>query len=28
MDVRDNLKYTNDHEWISVDGDIATVGIT
>ncbi len=22
------LKYTQDHEWISVDGDIATVGIT
>lgn len=21
-------KYTEDHEWISVDGDIATVGIT
>ena len=21
-------KYTDDHEWISVDGDIATVGIT
>ena len=28
MDVRDNLKYTNDHEWIAVDGDVATVGIT
>jgi len=23
-----NLKYTKDHEWISVDGKIATVGIT
>jgi len=23
-----NLKYTKDHEWIKVDGDIATVGIT
>ena len=23
-----NLKYTKDHEWVSVDGDIATVGIT
>ena len=23
-----NIKYTEDHEWISVDGDIATVGIT
>lgn len=22
------MKYTEDHEWISVDGDIATVGIT
>lgn len=22
------LKYTEDHEWISIDGDIATVGIT
>jgi glycine cleavage system H protein len=22
------LKYTKDHEWISVEGDIATVGIT
>ncbi len=23
-----NLKYTKDHEWISLDGDIATIGIT
>lgn len=23
-----NLKYTNDDEWVSVDGDIATIGIT
>ena len=23
-----DLKYTEDHEWISIDGDIATVGIT
>ena len=23
-----SLKYTEDHEWIRVDGDIATVGIT
>ena len=23
-----SLKYTKDHEWIAVDGDIATVGIT
>tara|TARA_R110000868_G_scaffold190862_1_gene434742 strand:- start:47213 stop:47602 length:390 start_codon:yes stop_codon:yes gene_type:complete len=27
-DVRENLFYTNEHEWISVDGDIATLGIT
>ena len=23
-----NLKYTKDHEWVKLDGDIATVGIT
>jgi len=23
-----NLKYTDEHEWLLVDGDIATVGIT
>ena len=23
-----SIKYTNDHEWIKVDGDIATVGVT
>ncbi|MGV6829672.1 MAG: glycine cleavage system protein GcvH [Flavobacteriales bacterium] len=28
MNVPSNLKYTKDHEWILVDGDIATVGIT
>ena len=28
MNVPANLKYTKDHEWISVEGDIATVGIT
>ena len=22
------LKYTSEHEWISIDGDVATVGIT
>ncbi len=26
--VPNNLKYTKDHEWVSIDGDIATVGIT
>ncbi|AMA50214.1 MULTISPECIES: glycine cleavage system protein GcvH [Flavobacterium] len=28
MNIPTNLKYTKDHEWVSVDGDIATVGIT
>jgi len=28
MDVKENLKYTKDHEWVSVEGNIATVGIT
>tara|TARA_Y100001980_G_C14440272_1_gene226562 strand:+ start:135 stop:512 length:378 start_codon:yes stop_codon:yes gene_type:complete len=28
MNVPVNLKYTKDHEWISIEGDIATVGIT
>ena len=28
MNVPKNLKYTNDHEWVKVDGDIATIGIT
>ncbi|HXP52842.1 MAG TPA: glycine cleavage system protein H, partial [Bacteroidia bacterium] len=23
-----NLHYTKDHEWISVEGNIATIGIT
>ncbi len=28
MNIPVNLKYTKDHEWISIEGDIATVGIT
>lgn len=28
MNVQENLKYTKDHEWISIEGDVATVGIT
>ncbi|MBN4061937.1 MAG: glycine cleavage system protein H [Flavobacteriales bacterium] len=28
MNFPDNLKYTPDHEWIRVEGDIATVGVT
>ena len=26
--VPENLKYTKDHEWIAIEGDTATVGIT
>ncbi|MEL6810420.1 MAG: glycine cleavage system protein GcvH [Bacteroidota bacterium] len=28
MNIPSNLKYTKDHEWIAIDGDVATVGIT
>ena len=28
MNIPDKLKYTNDHEWVKIDGEIATVGIT
>ena len=28
MNIPANLKYTKDHEWISIDGDVATIGIT
>ncbi len=28
MNIPDNLFYTKEHEWINVDGDVATVGIT
>lgn len=28
MNIPEELKYTKDHEWISFDGEIATVGIT
>jgi glycine cleavage system H protein len=28
MNIPANLKYTKEHEWISIDGDVATVGIT
>lgn len=24
----DNMKYAESHEWVSVDGDVATVGIS
>ncbi|HEV7701547.1 MAG TPA: glycine cleavage system protein GcvH [Pyrinomonadaceae bacterium] len=26
--IPENLRYSKDHEWVSVDGDVATVGIT
>ena len=28
MNYPDNLRYTKDHEWISLEGNVATVGIT
>ena len=28
MNFPENLKYTKDHEWVSIDGDIAKVGVT
>jgi len=28
MEFPSNLRYTKDHEWIRLDGDIATIGIT
>ena len=28
MNIPSELKYTSDHEWIKIDGDIVTIGIT
>ncbi|MCL2072482.1 MAG: glycine cleavage system protein GcvH [Marinilabiliaceae bacterium] len=28
MNIPENLKYTKDHEWLGLDGNVATVGIT
>ena len=28
MNIPAELKYTKDHEWVKVEGDVATVGIT
>jgi glycine cleavage system H protein len=28
MNFPENLKYTKDHEWVSVEGNVATIGIT
>ncbi|GGH44447.1 glycine cleavage system protein H [Mangrovimonas yunxiaonensis] len=28
MNIPSNLKYTKDHEWVKIEGDVATIGIT
>ena len=28
MNIPQDLKYTKDHEWVKIDGDIAIIGIT
>jgi glycine cleavage system H protein len=28
MNIPENLKYTKEHEWLNIEGDIATIGIT
>lgn len=28
MNIPENLRYSKDHEWIAVEGDTATIGIT
>ena len=28
MKIPEDLKYTKDHEWVRVDGNVATVGVT
>lgn len=28
MNIPENLKYTKDHEWVLIEGEIATIGIT
>ncbi|MEQ6167849.1 MULTISPECIES: glycine cleavage system protein GcvH [unclassified Ekhidna] len=28
MNIPSDLHYTKDHEWVKIDGDIATVGVT
>ena len=28
MNIPENLKYTKDHEWVKVEGELAIVGIT
>ncbi|MBE0569963.1 MAG: glycine cleavage system protein GcvH [Ignavibacteriaceae bacterium] len=28
MKIPENVKYTNDHEWVRVDGNVGTIGVT
>ena len=28
FNIPEHLRYSKDHEWVAVDGDIATIGIT
>lgn len=28
MELPDNLKYTKDHEWVRLEGDVAVIGVT
>ena len=28
MNIPSDLKYTKDHEWVKIEGDVATIGIT
>ncbi|MGB0430317.1 MAG: glycine cleavage system protein GcvH [Bacteroidia bacterium] len=28
MNIPEGLKYTKDHEWVKIEGDVATIGIT
>ena len=28
MNIPENLKYTKDHEWVSIEGNVATIGVT
>jgi glycine cleavage system H protein len=28
MKLQENVKYTNDHEWVLVEGNIGTIGVT
>ena len=28
MDISEELKYTKDHEWVRVEGNVATIGVT